>query len=176
MRDAKMASTTIKISKIALHIGESESVEKLQKAEKLLQELSGQKPLKTYAKNTISEWNVKKFAPIGVKVTMRGEKARAFLARAFDAVENKVKEEQFDARGNLSFGIKEYIEIPDTKYDPDIGMFGLDVSVNLSRPGYSITRRAIKPSKLPKKAIITKEEAKNFFEGNFKVKVVAGSE
>ena len=50
--------------------------------------------------------------------------------------------------GNLSFGIHEYIEMPGAKYDPDIGMFGLDVSVNLERPGYRISRRKKHPAKI----------------------------
>lgn len=162
----------IRISKVTLNIGMGEEAEKLPKAERLMQELTGQKPLRTFAKKTISEWGVKKFEPIGAKVTLRKEKAKAFLARAFDAVENKVKETQFDNRGNLSFGVKEYIDIPNSKYDPDIGMIGFDISVNLEKIGYRCARRRIMPSKIPKKALITLDEAKKFFEENFRVKVV----
>ncbi len=161
----------IKINKVTLNIGVGDSGDKLQKAEKLLQELTAQKPVRTYGKKTISEWNVKKFAPIGVKVTLRGEKAKKFLERAFVAVENVVKPTQFDSSGNLSFGVKEYIELPGSKYDPDIGMFGFDVSVNLERMGYRIARRKKLQRKLPAKVRIAPAEARKFIEENFKVKV-----
>lgn len=168
-----MANTDIKIAKVTLNIGVGDSGEKLQKAERLLQELSGQKPLRTYGKKTISEWNVKKFAPIGVKVTLRHQKAKEFLNRAFEAIENKVKETQFDSRGNLSFGIREYIELPNAKYNPDIGMFGFDVSIALERHGHRVAQRAIRSGRIPRKEIITSEVSKNYFESNFKVKVVS---
>ena|SRR3989344_1108588 len=168
-----MASNLIKISKVTLNIGVGDSGDKLQKAERLLQLLSGNKPLRTYAKKTISEWGVKKFAPIGVKVTIRHKNAKEFLDRAFEAVENKIKPTQFDSRGNLSFGVKEYIELPNAKYDPDIGMFGFDISVNLEKPGYRVARRAIRPKKIPKKIIISPQESIKYFEENFKVKVVS---
>lgn len=161
----------IRINKVTLNIGVGDAGDKLQKAEKLLNELAGQKPVRTYGKKTISEWNVKKYSPIGVKVTLRGQKAVKFLGRAFDAVENKVKPAQFDNSGNLSFGIKEYIELPGSKYDPDIGMYGMDVSVNLEKAGYRIARRKISARKLPSKIRINQDEAKKFFEQNFKVKV-----
>lgn len=161
----------IKINKVTLNIGVGDSGDKLQKAEKLLQELTAQKPVRTYGKKTISEWNVKKFAPIGVKVTLRGEKAKKFLERAFVAVENVVKPTQFDSSGNLSFGVKEYIELPGSKYDPDIGMFGFDVSVNLERMGYRIARRKKLQRKLPANVRIAPAEARKFIEENFKVKV-----
>jgi len=167
-----MANPDIKIGKVTLNIGVGDSGDKLQKAEKLLTVLTGQKPLRTFGKKTISEWGVRKFAPIGVKVTLRHKKAADFLGKAFEAIEHKVKPGQFDSRGNLSFGIREYIELPQSKYDPDIGMFGFDLSVNLERSGYRVTRRAIRPAKIPKKAIITPEESAKFFEQNFKVKVV----
>jgi large subunit ribosomal protein L5 len=50
----------------------------------------------------------------------------------------KVKSSSFDSFGNLSVGIHEYIDLPDTKYNPDIGIFGMDVSIALIRPGYAI--------------------------------------
>lgn len=162
----------LRINKVTLNIGVGGASEKLQKAEKLLQELTGQKPLRTYGKMSISEWNVKKAAPIGVKVTLRKKKATDFLARAFEAVEKQVKATQFDKKGNLSFGVKEYIELPGAKYDTDIGMFGMDVSVNLERPGFRISKRRISPKKLPNKIKITPEEAKKYFEAKFKIKVV----
>jgi len=161
-----------RIHKLTVNIGVGESGEKLQKAEKLLQDLLGQKPIRCYAKATHPELGVKKHAAIGIKVTLRRDKADEFLKKALEAAENEVKESQFDRQGNLSFGVHEYIELPDTKYDPDIGMFGMDVSVNLERPGYRIARRRKMQKKLSAKYRITKEEAIDFFQKNYNVKVI----
>lgn len=162
----------MKINKVSINIGVGGELDRLQKAENLIKTLVEQKPIRTYAKSTITEFNVKKYAPLGVKVTLRGKKAMEFLKNAFEAVENQIKQEQFDRDGNLSFGVKEYIEIPGMKYDPDIGMFGFDVSVNLEKSGYKISSRKRASRKIPKKHKITKQEAIKFFEENFKVKIV----
>jgi large subunit ribosomal protein L5 len=160
-----------KIAKVTVNIGVGDSGEKLQKAEKLMQELLSQKPVRTIAKATHPEFGVKKHEAIGVKVTLRGEKAKDFLKKAFEAVENNVKSKQFDNEGNLAFGVEEYIELPGTKYDPDIGMFGMDVCVNLERAGYRIKRRARKKHKIPSKTRITKEESMKLFKDKFKVSI-----
>ena len=159
----------LKINKVTVNIGVGEPGEKLQKAEKLLEELTGQKPARGFSKSTHPEFGVKKHSPVGTKVTLRGEKAVTFLKKAFEAVENKVKEKQYDTFGNLSFGIEEYIELPEAQYDPKIGMFGMDVSVNLDRPGYRIQKRKIRKNKIPQKIRITKKESIAFFKNNFGV-------
>lgn len=159
----------IKICKVTLNIGAGDPGEKLQKAEKLLLQLTGKKAVRGIAKATHPELGVKKYSPIGAKVTLRKKEAAAFLKKALEAVENHVKRSQYDMQGNLSFGIHEYIEIPGSKYDPDIGMFGLDVSVNLERAGYRIARRKKCIRKIPQKSRITKEEAIGFFKKNFGV-------
>jgi|TARA_Y100000310_G_C20691787_1_gene822762 large subunit ribosomal protein L5 len=159
----------ITVRKVTVNIGVGESGEKLQKAEKLLAELTGQKAARGFSKATHPEFGVKKHAPIGAKVTLRKNLATDFLKKALEAVENKVKRKQYDAQGNLSFGIHEYIEMPGAKYDPDIGMFGMDVSVNLARPGYGISKRKMRPCKIPAESRISKEEAIDFFKKNFGV-------
>lgn len=159
----------VRIAKVTANIGVGESGEKLQKAEKLLTELTGQKPARGISHATHPEFGVKKHAPIGAKVTLRKKKAVVFLKKAFEAIENRVPRKQYDLQGNLSFGIHEYIEMPGAKYDQDIGMFGLDVSVNLERPGYRISRRKKSPKKIPARSRITKEESMSFFKKNFGV-------
>ena len=159
----------IKIAKVTVNIGVGDSGDKLQKAEKLLEMLTGQKPARGFSHATHPELGVKKHAPIGTKVTLRKKVAVDFLKQAFEAAENKVQRKQYDMQGNLSFGIHEYIEMPGAKYDPDIGMFGMDVSINLERPGYRIARRKNRPKKIPAISRITKEEAMSFFKKNFGV-------
>jgi large subunit ribosomal protein L5 len=148
----------IRLEKVTLNIGAGEAGEKLETAKKLLEKLSGIKVVVTKTRKR-STFGVAKNRPIGVKVTLRGEKAKEFLKSALKANENRLKPEQFDNSGNFSFGIKEYIDIPGVKYDHEIGIMGMDVCVTLTRPGYGISKRKIRPKKIGKAHRITKDEA-----------------
>jgi len=154
-----------------VNIGVGSSGEELEKAEKLLEKLCGQKPVRTISTKRIPEWGIRKKQPIGVKVTLRGKKALEFLNKALDAKERKIKSSQFDENGNFAFGVSEYIELPDVKYDPSIGIFGFDVCVTLEKNGYRIKRRKRQKSKIPKKHKLTKEEAIKWVKDNLKVEV-----
>ncbi len=71
---------------------------------------------------------------------------QSFLKRGLEAVSNALKASSFDGNGNFAFGIKEHIEIPGTKYVPELGIFGMDVMGTLERPGYRIKRKKNPPS------------------------------
>ncbi len=160
----------IRLEKVTLNIGAGEAGTKLEMAKKLLEKLSGTKVVvtKTHKRST---FGVAKNRPIGVKVTLRGEKAKEFLKSAFKANENRLNPEQFDSSGNFSFGIREYIDIPGVKYDHEIGIMGMDVCVTLTRPGYGISKRKIRPKKIGKAHRITKDEAQEWVGQEFSVKV-----
>ena len=160
----------IRIEKVTLNIGCGADQAKLEKAKKLLEYLTERKPLITKSKRR-STFGVAKGKPIGVKVTLRKEKAVEFLKKALQAVENKLKISQFDPEGNFSFGIKEYIDIPGIKYQHAIGMLGLDVDVTLERAGFRIKRRRIQQRKIPTKHKINKQEAMEWVKNNFGVKI-----
>jgi large subunit ribosomal protein L5 len=89
-----------------------------------------------------------------------------------DGINNKIKPTQFDAQGNLSFGIREHIDIPGMRYNPDIGIFGMNVSVTFEKPGYRIAKRKIQNKKIPQKHKITPEQTMKFMEDNFNVNYV----
>lgn len=161
-----------RIEKVVVNIGVGESGEKLVKAEGLLKELTGKKPTRTKSRHKIPSWNLKKGDPIGCKVTLRGKVGGEFLKRAFEAKDNEIKERSFDKFGNLSFGIHEYIDLPGMKYDPDIGVFGMDITITMERPGYRVKRRKIKRGKLPRRELITKDESMEFIQEKFGVKIV----
>lgn len=150
------------MEKITLNIGVGEGGEKLSKAESLLERLTGQKPFRSLAKRTIREFGMRKGEPVGVKVTLRGERAEEMLRKLLQAVDNRLSSTCFNGSGNFSFGIKEYIDLPGVKYDPQIGMFGMDVCVTLERPGYRIKRRKRQPRKVSPSHAITREEAIKF--------------
>ncbi len=160
----------ILIEKVTMNVGVGEPGDRLEKVEKLLAQISGAKPVKTSTKKRIPEWNIRPGLDIGTKVTLRGEKAEELLKRLFVAVENKVEFSNFDKRGNLSFGISEYVHIPGAKYDYTVGIVGISVAVTLYRRGYSIARK--RSSKhIGHNHIITPEEAKQFIVEKYKVKV-----
>ncbi|MEM4598358.1 MAG: 50S ribosomal protein L5 [Candidatus Diapherotrites archaeon] len=149
----------IMIDKVVINIGVGESGEKLQKAHKVLEEITGAKAVRTKAKVRQPKWGIRPGLEIGVKTTLRKEKAMEFLKRALAAKGFKISRSQFDENGNFAFGIKEHIEMPGTKYNPQLGVFGFDVIVALRRRGYRVKFRRYNKSKIGKKHRITKEEA-----------------
>ncbi|MEM4138285.1 MAG: 50S ribosomal protein L5, partial [Sulfolobaceae archaeon] len=149
-----------------------ESGERLQKAYRLLEEITGAKPVYTIAKKTIKEFGIRRGQQIGVKVTLRGKKAIEILNKLLAAVDYRIKASSFDNFGNVTFGIAEHVTIPGAKYDPDIGIFGMDVAITLKRPGYRVMWRRRKRSRIPLRHRVTKEEAMEFLRSNFNVKIV----
>ncbi|EZQ03850.1 MULTISPECIES: 50S ribosomal protein L5 [Acidianus] len=162
----------VKLAKVTVNIGLGESGERLQKAYTLLEELTGVKPVYTIAKKSIKEFGVRKGQIIGVKATLRREQAEEFLRRVLPAVNNRIKSTSFDNYGNVSFGIAEHVVIPGTRYDPDVGVFGLDVAITLERPGYRVERRRRKTARVPRRHKISKEDAVNFIRETFGVTVI----
>lgn len=161
----------IKISKVTVNIGVGNSGEELERAEKLLEVMCEQKPVRTLSKKRIPTWGIRKKQPIGVKVTLRGKKAMEFLNRALDARERILGENQFDDCGNFAFGIKEYIEMPGIKYDPEIGIYGFDVCVTLEKNGYRIKKRKRQRTNVPPRHKLTKDEAISWVKEQMKVQV-----
>lgn len=166
----------IRIEKLTLNVGAGNDSKKLNAGYKLLETLTGRKPVKTKSKVRIAAWNVRLGLPIGVKVTIRKEEAINFLKRALYAKDNLISKKSFDNKGNFSFGIPEYIEIENAKYDPELGMMGLEVAVSLERLGYRVKRRQYNASKLPMKKIISKEEAIEYIRKEFGVKYIEEQE
>ena len=163
----------IRVGKVTLNIATGKSGEPLEKAKKVLNQLTGRTPATKRAKKAVKDFGIRKGEPIAAVVTLRRNQAVEFLGRALEAVGNKVKSSSFDDYGNLSFGIKEHIEIPGTKYVPELGIFGATVHITLDRPGYRIRSRSIRPSKIGRSHYITREEAIVFMQNNFRTQVVS---
>jgi large subunit ribosomal protein L5 len=130
-----------RIAKVTVNISLGQSGERLVKAAKVLEELTGQKPVFRRAKRTIRAFGVRKGENIAVMVTLRGERALKFLDKALEAVGRRIKVSSIDRHGNVSFGIEEHILIPGVKYDPEVGILGMDVAITIERPGHRIVRR-----------------------------------
>ncbi|RLG78002.1 MAG: 50S ribosomal protein L5 [Thermoprotei archaeon] len=161
-----------RIAKVTVNIGVGESGERLQKAAKVLKDLTGQEPSIRYARRTIKEFGIRKGEPIAVVVTLRGERARSFLEKALEAIGRRIKASSFDDYGNVSFGIREHIMLPGVKYDPNIGVFGMDVAVTLERPGFRVMRRRRRKSRIPRRHRVSKLEAITYFIKELNVRVV----
>ena len=160
---------SIKIEKVTLNIGAGKDQSKLEKGLILLNAIAQATPVKTITNKRIQEWGLRPGLPIGCKLTLRKEKAVKILPRLLEAIEHKLAARQFDENGNVAFGIHEYIEIPGVKYDPKIGIMGLEVCVTLERPGYRIKRRRLMARKIPTRHRIKKEQAIEFMTKNFNI-------
>jgi len=160
-----------RIEKVTVNISVGKSGVPLENATKILETLTGQRPCRRKAKKTIRDFGIRKGEPIACLVTLRGEKAKSFLERAFKAIDNKLSESRFDSHGNFSFGIKEHIEIPGTKYVPELGIYGMDISVTLNRPGHRVKQRHHAKSKIGPKHLLTRQEAMSFVKENFGLEI-----
>jgi large subunit ribosomal protein L5 len=161
----------VKIAKATINIGVGEGGEKLARAEKLLTTITDQKPVRTYSKVTNPEFGIRKGQPIACKVTLRDEKADEAIQLILNGIGHNLSSRQFDKNGNVSFGIEEHIDIPGMRYDPDIGIFGMNISVTFEKAGYRIKKRKIQRKKIPQKHQVTPEETQAFMQEKFKVKI-----
>jgi len=162
-----------KVDKVTVNIGVGEAGERLKKAEKVLQNLTGQKPIETLSKTTNKDWGLRKLMPIGCKVTLRGSRAEQFIVEALSTRENKMADYSFDDEGNLSFGIPDHTLFKSQKYDPNIGIFGMDINITMKRPGYRIKNRRIARRRIPHKHRVKREETMKLFSEKFNVEVIS---
>lgn len=161
----------IRIEKLTLNIGVGKDPAKLDRAIALIEKITKRSPIKTYARKRIPAWGLRPGLPIGCKLTIRGKEAKELLSKLLEAIDRKLSTKNFDSEGNISFGIKEYIDIPNIKYDPKIGIIGLQACVSLERAGFRIKRRKLRKRKVPKRHRITKPSAIEFMKREFGVEI-----
>lgn len=160
-----------RIGKVVVNICVGKSGEPLEKATKVLQELADQNPSKRKAKTSIRDFGIRKGEPIACAVTLRKQKAVDFLKKALPVIDNKLSARCFDKHGNFAFGIKEHIELPGVRYDPEIGIFGMDVCVSVTRAGYRVKERRIRKAKIGSEHVLTPEEAMVFAKDTLGVEI-----
>lgn len=164
--------TQIRLAKVIVNMGVGEGAERLQKAERVMQSITGAQPTRTHAKKSVRDWGVREAQAIGCKVTLRGEAAADLVKRALWVRQNRIAEWTIDSQGNCSFGITDHTDFEGQKYDPEIGVFGLDVAIVLERPGERIKRRRIGKARVPRRHRVSRDEAKAYLKENFNVEVV----
>lgn len=162
---------SIKLSQVTVNMGVGEPGEELKRAVTVLEQVTDAKPVQTKCKVKQPTWGIREGLPIGTKVTLRGAKAEKFIKEALSAKDHALKKKNFDRSGNFGFGIKEHIDLPGVKYDPKLGIRGMDVLVSLSRPGFRIKKRKLAKKKVTGKHAITKEEASAFVSQKYGVEI-----
>ena len=160
------------VEKVVVNIGVGEAGERLAKAEKVLEMVTKQKPVETLSKTVNRDLGIREGMPLGCKVTLRGDAAVDFVKQALSIREMRVPEYSFDKEGNMSFGISDYTDFEGMKYDPEIGIFGMDISVVLRRPGNRITQRALLKRRIPKSHRVGRDEAIQYMKDNFQIEVI----
>jgi len=127
-----------KLEKIVISIGLGEATQEakaLESAEKSLAAISGQHPVTTRAKKSISAFKLRAGMPIGMMVTLRGKRMYDFFDKLVNVVLPRfrdfrgVSQDSFDGRGNYSLGIKEQIVFPEIEYDKVDKIRGLEVTI-----------------------------------------------
>jgi len=127
-----------RLEKMVLNIGVGEAIQNakaLEAAERDLIAISGQHPVITRAKKSIASFKLRAGMPIGLKVTLRGERMYDFFDKLVNAVLPRMREFQgvspnsFDGRGNYTLGLKEQIIFPEIDYEKIDRLRGLEVSI-----------------------------------------------
>lgn len=106
----------------------------------MLEQLTGQSPVTSKARYTLRGFGIRRNEKIACHVTVRGPKAEEILERGLKVKEYELRRRNFSETGNFGFGITEHIDLG-IKYDPNIGIFGADFYVVMTRPGARVARR-----------------------------------
>jgi len=157
------------VEKVVVHMGIGQGGQELADAEEILAEIAGQQPVRTTAKATVGEFDIRQGDPVGTKVTLRDEAAEEFIETALAFTD--LDAAQFDETGNFSFGVEEHTDFPSQEYDPTIGIYGLDVTVNLTRPGYRVAKRDKAARPIPSNHRLDPADAIAFVESTFDAEV-----
>ncbi|MDE1856916.1 MAG: 50S ribosomal protein L5 [Candidatus Micrarchaeota archaeon] len=162
----------VRLEKLVVNIGSGSEQGPQENARKLLTLITGRNPANEISRTRNPSFHIAKGQKIGAYVTVRGDEAKKLLARLLGAVSNRIKESSI-TDNSVSFGIREYIDINGVKYDPKIGMLGMNVNMSFGRPGRRISLRKRARGRVSDgHRIVTKEEIKEYLKHNFKVESV----
>jgi len=158
------------VEKVVVHMNVGEGGRELQNAEEIIEDITGQQTVRTQAKQSNPEFGIRRGDPIGCMVTLRGDGAEELLSEALSIV-GSVPGSSFDEYGNFSFGVEEHTDFEGQEYDPEIGIFGMDVTVALARKGKRVERRGVKPRDVPDDHRLDEEDAVTFVQEAFEVDI-----
>ena len=143
-----------------------ESGDRLTRASKVIEQLTGQTPVTSKARYTVRTFGIRRNEKIAVHVTIRGPKAEEILERGLKVKEYELRRKNFSETGNFGFGIQEHIDLG-ARYDPNIGIFGMDFYVVMGRPGGRVTKRKAKKARIGYQHKVKKEDTMSWFKTRF---------
>lgn len=160
------------INKMVINVGTGDDKQKQESARKLLELLTKMKPVDAISRKRIPAFKISKGSKIGAYVTIRSG-VKELLKRLLAANDNKINESAITDNA-VSFGIHEYIDIEGIKYDPKIGMMGMNVNLSFRRKGgMRVSEKKRRGSTVPKKhRVIGKEELKKYLQNELNINVV----
>lgn len=164
------------INKMVINIGSGSDAAQQQSARRLLESLTGRKPANEISKKRNPSFKITKGQSIGAFVTIRGAQAKPIIKRLLDAANNSFKESAISGN-SLSFGLREYIDISGMKYDPKIGMLGMNVNISFKRRGIRVIERKRNSSQIPDHhRRVSKEEILSYMQREFGAKMAENKE
>ncbi|CAG2198228.1 RP-L11e [Mytilus edulis] len=140
----------LRIVKLCINICVGESGDRLTRAAKVLEQLTGQTPVLSKARYTVRSFGIRRNETIACHCTVRGAKAEEILEKGL-----KLRKNNFSQTGNFGFGIQEHIDLG-IKYDPGIGIYG-----------FNIAQRRRRKSKIGPNHKVYKEESMKWFQQKY---------
>ncbi len=165
----------IRLEKVVINIGIGMNEDMLENAKLLIKKLTNHDAGATLSKRRDPELKLRKGQKIGAVATLRGPGALELLKKTLDANNNIIGRSSI-ARNSLNFGVKEYIYLSGVKYDPKIGILGMNINAAFSRKGRRVEQRRRKPGSIKKShKEIKSEELLAYLMKELNVKISEGS-